>query len=428
MAVKFINKYNAKLHPIYKMFSWDLLFYYAIIYLFLTLEKGLSASEVLFIDAICQITKLVFQLPCVGIIDLLKNKKGLVLANILCAISILLLILSKDLTAIIISNIIFAISYNLRQLCESSILYDTIPEHKSKNKVFTKIDGIGQSKYYYLDAFSAVIAGFLFIVNNYFPLILCFICCCISTCIACKFKETKKEDNNELDKHYTLSIRDYMKELKQIYKFIFQSKRLKCLLLYSGLFTGVLMLFINLRSIVLTEVNLETQYFGIALAIIQVISAISSKQTNLIQSKLRNKTLTTIAAANVFPLILIGLSFACKFPFGVSITLIAIWLILYSITKGPFYTLMKRYLQSFSTPEVTTKIYGLQTILNSIFATIFSLFSALLLKYISVASALIIIGSLLSTVFLILLDYMKSYVGLKPEEYEKSEITYVKLK
>ena len=428
MAVKFINRYNTQLHPVYKMFSWDLLFYYAIIYLFLTLEKGLSASEVLFIDALCQITKLIFQLPCVGIIDLLKNKKGLILANILCAISILLLIMSKDIFTIVISNIIFAISYNLRQLCESSILYDTIPEHKSKNRVFTKIDGMGQSKYYYLDAFSAVIAGFLFIVNNYIPLILCFICCCISTCIACKFKEEKEENTHDLNKHHTISIREYIKELKNIYKFIFQSKRLKCLLLYSGLFTGVLMLFINLRSIVLTEVDLQTQYFGIALAIIQIISAISSKQTHLIQSKLRNKTLTIIAAVNVFPLILIGLSLACNFPFSVNLIIIAMWLILYSITKGPFYTLIKRYLQSFSTPEVTTKIYGLQTILNSIFATLFSLFSALLLKYISVASTLIIIGSILSTVFLILLDYMKSYVGLKPEEYEKSEITYVKLK
>ena len=33
---------NIKKYPIYRMFAWDLLFYYSIIYLFLTIEKGLT--------------------------------------------------------------------------------------------------------------------------------------------------------------------------------------------------------------------------------------------------------------------------------------------------------------------------------------------------------------------------------------------------
>ena len=32
------KKYNRKIYPIYKMFSWDLLFYYSIIFLFLTTQ------------------------------------------------------------------------------------------------------------------------------------------------------------------------------------------------------------------------------------------------------------------------------------------------------------------------------------------------------------------------------------------------------
>ena len=41
---------NMKLFPIYKMFAWDLLFYYAISFLFLTNVKSLSASEVVLVD------------------------------------------------------------------------------------------------------------------------------------------------------------------------------------------------------------------------------------------------------------------------------------------------------------------------------------------------------------------------------------------
>ena len=41
------KKTNAKLFPIYKMFSWDLLFYYSIIYLFLTQARSII-SRIIF--------------------------------------------------------------------------------------------------------------------------------------------------------------------------------------------------------------------------------------------------------------------------------------------------------------------------------------------------------------------------------------------
>ena len=61
------GKINARLYPIYKMISWDLLFYYSIIYLFLTQAKGFSASQVLFAEAIFTSLCLIVQIP-VGII------------------------------------------------------------------------------------------------------------------------------------------------------------------------------------------------------------------------------------------------------------------------------------------------------------------------------------------------------------------------
>ena len=42
---------NVNLYARYKMFSWDLLFYYAIIFLFFTETKGISAADVLLAEA-----------------------------------------------------------------------------------------------------------------------------------------------------------------------------------------------------------------------------------------------------------------------------------------------------------------------------------------------------------------------------------------
>ena len=45
-----IRRKNAKLYPIYKMFSWDLLFFYSIEFLFYTITKKVTASEILIIN------------------------------------------------------------------------------------------------------------------------------------------------------------------------------------------------------------------------------------------------------------------------------------------------------------------------------------------------------------------------------------------
>ena len=42
---------NIKVYKKYRVFSWDLLFYYAIIYLFLTIEKKITPAQVLQFDA-----------------------------------------------------------------------------------------------------------------------------------------------------------------------------------------------------------------------------------------------------------------------------------------------------------------------------------------------------------------------------------------
>ncbi len=45
------KRQNAKLFPIYKMFSWDLLFFYSTQYLFYTNIKGITPGEILKLDA-----------------------------------------------------------------------------------------------------------------------------------------------------------------------------------------------------------------------------------------------------------------------------------------------------------------------------------------------------------------------------------------
>lgn len=424
-----LKKYNIKLYPIYKMFSWDLLFYYAIIYIFLMSEKGLSASDALLTDACYQFSRLLFQLPCIRLVDTLNSRKSLIAGNTFVTISILLLIIANNFMLIAISFAISAIGFNLKQLCESNVLFDSIKQHRKRNYVFSKVDGHALSYYYFFDAISAFFTGFLYVINSYLPLILCFVFSCISIFLSFKFEDTfvdekEKISNNGFKKR---NDRRYLKELKRVFKFIIKSKRLKSLLIFSGLFSVVLQLVTSLRTIVFTEIDLPEKYFGVFLACAQIISAISIKQINFYQHKFKNKMLTYLTFLNLIPFVLVGLSIVCNLPYSISIATIIIWITLYSICKGPYYTSIARYLSSFVTPTVKTKIYSVRIIIDSTFCTIFSLFTSFLLGITSVSITMILIGTLLLTLFLFILEYMKSHVGLSPKEYPRSEITYVEL-
>lgn len=76
------KKQNAKIYPIYKMFSWDLLFFYSIQYLFLTTTKGINASDILKVDAFYPLFIIIMQLPSAICSEFLGRKKSIVIGNL----------------------------------------------------------------------------------------------------------------------------------------------------------------------------------------------------------------------------------------------------------------------------------------------------------------------------------------------------------
>ena len=66
---------NVKLYPIYKMISWDMLFYYAIIFLFFTQVKGISAADVLLAESFYPLFKVILLMSSTILIDKIRKKK-----------------------------------------------------------------------------------------------------------------------------------------------------------------------------------------------------------------------------------------------------------------------------------------------------------------------------------------------------------------
>ena len=87
---------NINLYTRYKMFSWDLLFYYAIIFLFFTETKGITAADVLLAESFYPIFKIVFLIPATILINSLGKRKSLIIGNSFIALAIFTYIVGNN--------------------------------------------------------------------------------------------------------------------------------------------------------------------------------------------------------------------------------------------------------------------------------------------------------------------------------------------
>lgn len=68
------------------------------------------------------------------------------------------------------------------------------------------------------------------------------------------------------------------------------------------------------------------------------------------------------------------------------------------------------------------KIYSAKALIEFLIGTTISIFCSFLLKYLSNASATLVLGLISFCIVLFLANYMSTRVGLKPEEYSEKDI------
>lgn len=409
-----------KIYPIYKMFSWDLLFYYSISFIFLTQIKGISASDVLLSEASYPIFKILTQLPLTALVEKIGKRNSLIVANSINIFSVLSYIVANNIGFIFFGQFLSAIAFNIKGIVETNLLYDSLPKDEKRGSKFSKIDGKGLSWYYYADAITAIASGFLYVINGYLPLVLCLGCCIISTVLAFKFSDVKKSENET-----TISTRQYIKDMKNSFKYMLQSSRLKYLFAFGACFAAILAILVSLRSGTFEQIGVPEQYFGVVFAALGIVSGITAKNQSKIHNKFTNRTLAVISIPTTISCIVAG--FVVLGNFNLSITLIiliALFLIQF-MSKGAFYTLIKRYLNNFTNSEMREKITSAYNLIESIARAGAALLSSCLLKITTASNTMLFIGCIFTIIVVLLLDKMRKKVGLKPEEYSKKEIEFL---
>lgn len=410
---------NAKLFSIYKMFSWDLLFFYSIEFLFYTITKGITASEVLIINGFYLMSKIIMQLPAVVINDAVGRKNCIVIGNVALVIYILILILGKGAISIIIANLFCAIGYDLKYLSETNLLYDSVSTRGGEG-LYSKIDSKGGSLYYIFDGITALISGYLFINNNYLPMILCLVCIVISTVISLMFEDIYEKPKK---KKISKTISNTLRDLKKTAKFILKSGRMKAIIIFQIVLYGTIKIIDTYRSDLLIDLGIPEEQYAVIIGILSIIGGIAVSQKRSIEKKYKNRTLTFISMSYLIGVIIVGV-IASISKTNVIIPTVLLIFAIQKICSSIWFVLETKYIKNFTTEKNRSNIAFAYEIVGATSASIFSILGGILLDHTNIEYSFLIIGLISLALMVLTLDYMKTRIGLKPHQYDKKDISY----
>jgi len=418
-----IKRKNAKLYPIYKMFSWDLLFFYSIEFLFYTITKKVTASEILIINGFYLLFRIVMQIPAVALTDLLGKRKSIILGNMLLIVYMLILLCFPGAISIIIADLVFALGYDMKTIAESNLLYDSVSTRGGEG-LYSKLDAKGGSWYYILDGIASLVAGYLFVINNYIPMLICLGFIIISTILSFGFKDIYKvKKDKKANIGLSNTLKEYGNDLKSSFKFILKSKRMKAFILFQIVFYSVIEIVDTYNSDLLINIGIPEEQFSMIFAVLTLIGGISLSLKRPIEKKFKNRTLAFISLMYIGACIIIG-AVATLLKSEMIIPIVLIMYAVQKVNTSIWYILEAKYLKNFTKEEMRNKITFTYEFIGGIAASIFSILGGLLLKVLNVRNAFLVIGLLALASMVVALDYMRTRFGLKPEEYKKEDIEF----
>lgn len=415
-----LRKRNMKLYTLYVIFGSDLLFYYGVKILFFSQVKHLSDADIVFLSTVFALASLVSLVFANFINNKTSNRKTLIIGDIVNAISMFVLIVGNGFVQMAIAEMLNAVAFALKNISTGPMLEESIPKTDKKSEIFSRIDGKAYFKYCIFSAIATVISGFLYNVNPYIPMILCLICTIISAIISANFKEVSKNRKNKQK-----DLMKVVKELKEGFTYTIKSKRIHALFLALGFMWGVFILYMTYQTTLLKNMNISAASIGIIAMFLEIIKGYGGRFANQYNKKMKNKSLTILALTVSISFIIAGIGSLLNIPFAIQIVIILVAFITIDTIRGLYMVLYKKYDNNFSNVKILPTIYTMTNIYWNLERVIITSIGSFILTIVDVKYGFIIMGIIFILATILISTYMKTRVGLRPEEYDKEDLKYV---
>lgn len=195
-------KRSIKIFPIFAAFSSDLIFFIPIDTLFLTLVKGLEASQITAMTMISLLICILSQKFILKIARKIGNIKSLKLGACMLLIASLILTFGKSFISMLIYRSIYEIAFMFLNMSRIVLKNNLIAINKEDD--YYKIRNKAKIIYAIITMITALLAGYLFNLDKYLPMYISSIVYAIIFGISFMFYEANNERNIEEKENKTI--------------------------------------------------------------------------------------------------------------------------------------------------------------------------------------------------------------------------------
>lgn len=181
-----------KIYPYFAGLTDDLMFWAAINTLFLTTVKNFSASQVSMLSAISIFSTIIFQGIVFKIIKRLGNLKSVRTGVVLLLLAAIIMTFAKSFFIVGIGKIVYDLSFYFIGM--GSVILKRNLKAVNKEEDFSKIQSKASFNYAVITMIISFIAGFVFNINKYLPMILSISICTFNIFLSIYIYEYKSDD------------------------------------------------------------------------------------------------------------------------------------------------------------------------------------------------------------------------------------------
>lgn len=347
------------------------------------LEKGLSFTQIMLISAVSAIGTVVFEVPTGMIADRLGRKYSLMLNSVFWAITCLIYALSNDFYVFLIGEIFFSIGAAFGSGADSALLYDALKGQQREGE-YQKIEGRAMSFVFYSQAVGAVLAGYLYKLDNRLPFIVSLGFVLVSIVFAYRFEEGPMIKHPSIPGEKRLA--SYLKQFQSGFRVILSNPKLMSTVLTITILSIFFRGSFPMYQPYMKAVDIDVIFFGWLFFVFNIVAAQSSKLAHIVLKSTKSWTLIGMGMLIVVSYISMGL---VKTSLGVF--LICIQQLYRGMSRPIFY---KYYNKRIPSELRATVLSTISFIINLGIAAVMPL-QGLLMDRVNIFDAHLILGLLL---------------------------------
>lgn len=404
-----------KILSLFRVFSWDIVFFYSFNVLFLTQIKGFSEAEIMYTSTVIALIPILFQYP----FNILAKKIGAlnsVRLGCFCffAFTIGILIYS-NIVLLYLNYVIFAIG-SIFLVPNISVLSIKNLKMEGKDSEFSKIEGRGAAIYYLINAIASIALGYLFEVSPYLTMSFSVMASAVGLLLSFILKDEEKytprlseDSQKEKPKKDILqteisqedkSQKDTLQEenISRQNKTKLLSVQTAYLLLLAFSFYGLIMIESNIKQLLFQDVGFSSVIIGWISFGVSIFKSASCEIYKCFKNK--SKIIITLMPICYFLLLLIlAICFiVIKQNLALQILVIVVCA-LFPFFNEPFKIGTKDYVRQTVQSQKQVDTFSLLFVVRNISQLLYSIFVGTLLTGMSISSSILYIVALGGSIF-----------------------------